>query len=183
MREIINSTYITLDGAVADPHLWPSLGDDGSDASYGLQWGLLQRCDTVLMGRHTYEGFASVWPTRSGDPYSDRINELPKVVVSSSLESPAWHNTTVLRENVAEEIARLKERPGQDIIQYGLGDVSFLLLEHDLLDEVRLWVHPLILGRDGPQEPHFRDCPPARLRLTDSQALPNGVVVLTYRVR
>lgn len=73
MRKIINSTYITLDGAVEDPHLWPSLGDAGSEESFGIQMDLLNACDTILMGRRTYEIFASAWPTRSGDAMSDCI--------------------------------------------------------------------------------------------------------------
>src|SRR5919109_4170493 len=96
MRKIVNSTYITLDGVVENPHLWPSLG--GGDASEGdqIQTELLLACDAVLMGRRTYEGFAPVWPTRSGDPVSDRMNSMPKYVVSSTLSNPEWTNTTVI---------------------------------------------------------------------------------------
>jgi dihydrofolate reductase len=183
MRKIINSTYITLDGAVADPQDWPSLEETGGDESYNIQWELLNQCDALLMGRQTYESFASVWPTRSGDSYSDRINTMPKYVVSSTLQIPAWHNTTVISQNIVEEITRLKQLPGKDIVQYGLGPVSFLLLEHGLLEEIRLWVHPLILGTSGPQTPHFRDCPPVQLDLVNSRTLPNGIAILNYQVK
>lgn len=182
MRKLINSTYITLDGAVADPQLWPSLGDGGRDEAYNVQLGLLEQCDALLMGRHTYESFASVWPTRSGDSLSDGINAMPKVVVSSTLQDPSWHNTTVIRQDLVGEVTSLKQFPGKDILQYGLGPVSFTLIKHGLLDEIRLWLHPLILGQNGPQLPHFRDCPPMQLNLTDTRTLPNGIAILTCQV-
>jgi dihydrofolate reductase len=182
MRKIINSTYITLDGAVADPHLWPPLQKAGGDDAYHIQLELLNTCDAVLMGRHTYESFASVWPTRSGDHYSDRINAMQKYVVSSTLQAPSWQNTAVIRGDVVGEVTKLKQQPGKDIVQYGLGQVSFTLIEHGLLDEIRLWVHPLILGNSGPQVPHFRDCPPVQLHLVDSRTLPNGIAILNYQV-
>src|SRR5256885_16833138 len=95
MRRIINSPFITLDGAAEDPHLWPSLGKEGSEASFEIQNELLHACDAVLMGRRTYQGFAAVWPTRSGDTYSDRINSMQKYVASSKLRNPGWTNTAV----------------------------------------------------------------------------------------
>ena len=183
MRRIINSTYITLDGAVEGPHLWPSLGDGASDVSYDIQKELLAGCDALLMGRRTYESFAAVWPMRSGDAVSDRINGMRKYVASSTLRDPSWNNTTVISRDLVPTIASLKQQPGMNIVQYGLGSVSFALLEHGLLDEIRLWVHPLILGRNGPSLPHFHDAPPTRLELTGSQTLPNGIAILTYQVR
>ena len=182
MRKIINSTYITIDGAVEDPHLWPSSGDSQGQAD-AIQTELLEACDAVLMGRRTYEGFAPVWPTRSGDRFSDRINAMPKFVVSTTLRDPAWNNTSVISSDVAAELARLRAQPGKDIVQYGIGRVSYTLMEHGLLDELRLWVHPLILGRGGPAVPHFRGCPPAQFQLLESTTLPNGVAVLRYKVR
>jgi len=85
MREIINSTYITLDGAVEDPHLWPTLGEAAAEVSFEIQNDLLQACDALLMGRRTYESFAAVWPTRSGDSVSDRINAMKKYVASTTI--------------------------------------------------------------------------------------------------
>jgi dihydrofolate reductase len=85
MRRIINSTFITLDGVIANPHTWPS-GRVGDPAAVAIQTDLLRSCDAVLMGRHTYDSFAAAWPTRSGDPYSDQINSMTKYVVSSTLQ-------------------------------------------------------------------------------------------------
>jgi dihydrofolate reductase len=182
MRKIINSTFITLDGVVEDPHLWPSLGADGGQESFDIQTELLNNCDAVLMGRRTYDSFASAWPTRSGDVYSDRINAMEKIVVSSTLRNPTWNNTTVIARDLVAEVTRLKRQPGKDIVQYGIGQVSFMLMEHGLLDELRLWVHPLILGNKGPQAPNFRDSLPTLLHLVASRSLSNGNVILNYQI-
>ena len=181
MRKIINSTYITLDGVIENPQLWPDLEQAGGDEGTAVQRELLFACDAVLMGRRTYDGFAPVWPTRTGDPLSDRMNSMPKYVVSTTLSDPAWNNTSVISRDVVGEVERLKEQPGQDIVQYGFGQVSFLLMEHGLIDEVRMWIHPFFVGRGGPQDLLYRDCPPARFRLLDARTLENGIAILSYR--
>ena len=181
MRKIINSTYVTLDGAVEDPHLWPGLGDSAKATSYDIQMELLDACDTILMGRRTYEAFAKAWPTRSGDRMSDCINAMQKQVLSRTLSIPTWNNTQVIGSDAVERIRALKREPGKDIVQYGLGEVSFILLEHGLVDEIRLWIHPIVLGKRGPQAPHFANCPPAQLELVSARTLPNGIVVVDYR--
>ena len=180
MRKIVNSTYITLDGVVEGPHLWPSTGRPGDQRAGEIQTGLLLSCDAVLMGRRTYDGFAPVWPTRSGDPYSDRINAMPKYVVSTTLEQPAWNNTHVIAGDPVGEITRLKQAEGKDIVQYGFGAVTRLLLDHDLLDELRLWVHPLILGTGDPSDLLFGAAPAIGFRLTDATTLSDGIVILSY---
>jgi dihydrofolate reductase len=182
MRKIINSTYISLDGVIEDPHLWPPTGPD-DETSGGIQTDLLLACDAVLMGRRTYEGFAPVWPTRSGDPYSDHINTMPKYVVSSTLTDPEWTNTSVISGDPVAEIKRLKQAPGKDIVQYGFGVLSHALMQHGLLDELRLWVHPLFVGKARPEDLIYRDGPPAIFELRDATALESGNVVLTYAAR
>ncbi len=182
MRRIINSTYITLDGAVENPHLWPSAGDSRGQSD-AMQTELLESCDGVLMGRRTYDSFAAVWPTRRGDRFSDRINAMPKYVVSTTLRDARWANSTVIRENVVEAIATLRQSPGLDLVQYGMGALTYTLLEHGLVDELRLWFQPLILGRDGPALPHFSQCPSTQFHLMDSSTLPNGVTILRYEVK
>jgi dihydrofolate reductase len=133
------------------------------------------------MGRRTYEGFAAVWPTRSGDPYSDRINAMAKHVVSTTLTDPKWTGTSVIDGDVVGGITELKQAPGKDIVQYGFGPLTRLLLEHDLLDELRLWVHPLVLGRAEPGELLFGAVRTTGFTLVDTTALTNGIVVLSYR--
>ena len=184
MRKIINSTFITLDGAVENPHLWPGHFDaSAKEVSYSIQMELLNACDSILMGRHTYEGFSSAWPTRSGDNMADRINAMQKQVVSTTLRDPAWNNTHVIGTDVVEKIRALKNQPGKDIVQYGLGQLSFTMLEHGLMDEVRLWIHPIILGKKDPQLPHFLDCSPVQFDLMSSRALPNGIIIVNYKCR
>jgi dihydrofolate reductase len=181
MRKLINSTYITIDGVVEGPHLWPSLGRPGDERAGQIQTDLLLACDALLMGRHTYDGFAEVWPTRSGDPFSDHINTMPKYVVSTTLTDPQWTNTEVIDGDVVAAVTRLKQAPGKDIVQYGYGRVSRLLLEHGLLDELRLWVHPLILGSGGPGDLLFGESPAVGFELADATPLSDGIVVLSYR--
>ncbi|HEY3059414.1 MAG TPA: dihydrofolate reductase family protein [Chloroflexota bacterium] len=179
MRKIINATYITLDGVIEGPHLWPSLGprDERWDQ---IQSDLLLSCDALLMGRRTYEVFAPVWPTRSGDPMSDHINSMPKYVVSTTLKDPEWNNTQVIDGDVVAAITLLKESPGKDIVQYGFGAVSRLMLEHGLLDELRLWVHPLILGHGSPSDLLFGPAPSVSFRLAGSTTLDHGIIILNY---
>ena len=182
MRRIINSTYITLDGVIESPHEWPSIGGRG-DKGDELQTELLVSCDALIMGRRTYEGFAPVWPTRSGDPASDHINAMPKYVVSSTLTNPEWNNTSVISGDPIAEIKRLKEAPGKTIVQYGFGQLSHAMLQHGLLDELRLWFYPQILGSAGPSDFLHRDGPGAVFDFVDATSLENGVVILRYRTR
>jgi dihydrofolate reductase len=137
----------------------------------------------MLMGRRTYESFAAVWPTRSGDPMSDQINAMRKYVVSGTLTDPEWANTTVIEGDPIGEIRRLKETDGKDIVQYGFGQLSFALLENDLLDELRLWIHPLFVGEATAEELLFRPGPAALFELLDTRTLDNGIVILNYCVQ
>jgi dihydrofolate reductase len=181
VRKIINSTYISIDGVIENPQDWPpsTVPDERSGT---IQTDLLFACDAVLMGRRTYEAFAPVWSSRSGDPYSDRINEMEKYVVSSTLRDPEWTNSTVISGDVVSEIARLKEQPGKDIVQYGFGVVSHALLAAGLLDELRLWVHPFFVGHGGPRDLLYHDTPLTMLEVVDTTQLNSGIVILNYRV-
>jgi dihydrofolate reductase len=181
MRKVINSTYVSIDGVIENPQNWP--GSDVDDGSYAIQRDLLFDCDTLIMGRRTYDTFAAVWPTRSGDDVSDRMNSMTKYVVSTTMDTANWTNTTVIGDDVPETMRRLKEQPGQNIVQYGFGRLSFTLLEHGLLDELRLWLHPYIIGKGGPGDLLYRDCPLQRLQLVDTKPLASGIVVLTYRFK
>ena len=182
MRKIINSTYITLDGVIGDPQDWPGNGIEPDGTGGKIQLDLLFGCDALLMGARTYPGMAAAWMARSGDPYSDRINSMTKYVVSSTLRDPEWNNTTVLSGDPIAEIRRLKEQPGLDIVQYGFGQLSYTLLEQGLLDELRLWVHPLFVGKASSADLLFRPSATAQFELTDTLALNTGTVILTYRL-
>jgi dihydrofolate reductase len=181
MRRIINSTYITLDGIIENPQDWPSgrHQDDGRGGE--IQTELLLGCDALLLGRHTYEAFVPVWTAMAGDPYSDHINEMEKWVVSSTLTNPTWHNSEVIDGDVAAEIARRKAQDGGDIVQYGFGRVTDLLVNHGLLDELRLWVHPFMLGSGNPRDLLFRPKRAGQFELAGTTRLASGNVILTYR--
>lgn len=180
MRKIINSTYITLDGVIANPQDWPAT--EGADQTgTTIQTELLLGCDTVLLGRKTYEAFAGVWEGRSGDPYTDQINAMEKYVVSTTLRDPTWHNTTVVAGDVAAHVEQLKAQPGKDIVQYGFGGIAHTLLDHGLLDEVRLWVHPFFVRTGDTEGLIFRQGSLARFALADCTRLDSGVVILSYR--
>jgi dihydrofolate reductase len=182
MRRIVNSTYISLDGVIQDPQDWAGNSIEPDGTGLKLQTDLLFACDAVLMGGHTYPAFAPAWMARSGDPYSDRINSMTKYVVSSTLRDPEWNNTSVISGDVIAEIRHLKDQPGLDIVQYGFGQLSYALLEHGLLDELQLWVHPLFVGQATAADLLFRPAATTQLKLASTLALNTGTVILTYRV-
>ena len=180
MRQLINSTFITLDGVVEEPHLWPPLKSGTSGEGDTIQTDLLTTCDIVLMGRRTYDSFASTWPNRSGDAYSDRINTMRKVVVSTTLTDPQWKNTEVIANNAVDRVRDLKDEDGGHIIQYGFGDVSRLLLDHGLIDQLQLWIHPQLVGPDDVNDLLYRPGTTATFDLVDSKVLSNGIIQAIY---
>jgi dihydrofolate reductase len=181
MRQLINSTYITLDGVVEGPHLWPPLAAGNSAEGGTIQTDLLETCDVVLMGRRTYDSFAPAWSARSGDPYSDRINTMRKLVVSTTLRDPSWANTEVIAGDVAGHVRDLKASDGGHIVQYGIGDVTRLLLDEGLVDRLDLWIHPQIVGPDDAGDLLSRPGRAAAFKLVDSRVLSNGIILATYR--
>ncbi len=178
MGKLINSTYISLDGVIQNPQNWPSLGSF-SDEGDRLQTELLLACDAVVMGRHTYEGFAPVWSSRSGDAASDRINAMPKYVASTTLKNPTWNNTTVVENDAINRIAALKKEGG-DLVQYGFGPLTYGLLEAGLVDELRMWIHPFLVGQATTDDLLFRPTAPVQFQVADMTRLSSGVVILRY---
>ncbi len=137
------------------------------------------------MGRLTYEGFAAYWPTATDtDGSAERMNSLPKYVVSDHLTAPEWHNTTVIgRGELPARVNELKQQSGQDIIQYGYGPVTATLLREGLLDELRIWLHPILAG-GAPADTLQTQVPEdARLRLADVKTYDSGLVILSYQPR
>jgi len=179
MRKLTNSTYITLDGVIQDPQDWPSLGSS-DDRGLAIQSELLLSCELQIMGRRTYDGFAAVWPSRSGDPYSDHINAMRKLVFSSQVADPSWENTIVVAKDAVETVREIKAEDGGDIVQYGFGHLAHQLMAAGLIDELRLWVHPFFVGRGGPDALLYRDTATTSLSRAGTTALDNGIVILTY---
>lgn len=179
MGRFVNSTYITLDGVIEDPQDWPSLGSF-SESGNKIQTELLLASDALLMGRRTYEGFVPVWTSMSGDPYSDRINAMPKYVASTTLKNPSWNNTTVIDRELVERVAELKDGTAGNIVQYGFGAVSHALLRAGLIDELRLWLHPFFVGRGGLDALIYHESLTETFELKDATSLDSGIVILTY---
>ena len=181
MRKIIASFNMTLDGVVDHMDEWHfQYFDEGAQA---FAYQQLFASDALLMGRRTYEGFSEAWPAmeeQTGD-FGVRMNNLPHYVVSSTLEKADWNNTTIIRDNVLQEVAKLKEEDGQDILMYGYGPLAHELLCNGLLDEVRVWLHPILSGHGEPESLLFRDGNKVPLELADTTKLDSGVIILHYR--
>lgn len=175
MRKIIEYTLTSVDGVFAgiDTSEFLAYRDDAYLRD-GL--GQLLACDAMLMGRHTYENFAKIWPGRT-HPWAERINTMQKYVFSSQLEKAEWTNSTIVRGDVVTEVTRLKQQEGRDLLIYGHGLLGETLLKHHLLDVLDLSIHPLLMGR-GKQ--FFREGQNARLRLVAAKSFTQGIVKLTY---
>jgi dihydrofolate reductase len=174
MRKLVESTFVTLDGVISAPQEWSPPYWDDEHAGYASK--LLFAADALLLGRATYEGFAHAWPPRTGDDYSDRINSLPKYVASRTLRDATW-NATIIEGDVAEEVAKLKQQPGEDILKFGTGELDRTLLEHGLLDELHFWVFPVLAGSG---QPLIEGIETTHLRLVGTTTFGSGIVVHTY---
>lgn len=182
MREIVNSTYISLDGVIERPETWPATGGFGAEGNR-IQTELVLGCSAVLMGRRTYESFAGVWPALPRDALVDKMNGMPKYVASRTLTDLEWNNSHVIKGDVVTEVRSMKEGDGGDIVQFGFGEVAYALLRAGLLDRLRLWLHPFFVGRGGPADLLYRDAPVTAFDLENAVTLESGIVILNYRVR
>jgi dihydrofolate reductase len=179
MRKIINSTYVTLDGVIDNPMWTMPYFDDEAAAFAGSQTAA---ADALLMGRATYEGFAASWPTRDeSDPATGAayFNHVKKYVASTTLKDPEWNNTEVLQGDTVEAVRALKEQEGGDILQYGYGSLTTTLIKAGLLDEVRFWIHPVLVG--GPSLTAPLADVKATFELVDTRVHKNGVIIASYR--
>ena len=167
---------LSLDGVVADPHMWATPYFDREAESHALE--LLSTADAMLMGRRTYEFFAAAFPHRTGE-YGDRINRIHKHVFSSTLQKADWTHSSIVKGDVAAEAARLKQQAGKDLVIYGHGLLGETLLKHHLLDELKIWIHPLFVGRG---KLLFREGEMKNLKLVAQTTLRTGGVVLSYQV-
>lgn len=184
MRRIVNATYMTLDGDMTNMQAWHFDFFTASEEAANAAAAQLERSDALIMGRETYEGFAPAWTERAGaDEFADRMNSIAKYVVSTTLTEPTWNNTTVIGGDVAEQVRRLKAEEGGDILQYGFGPVSRLLLDNGLLDELRIWLHPVLSGSAKPSDLLYRDAAQTRFDLVDTEVHSTGMVILVYRPR
>ena len=179
MRKIVAGLFVSLDGVYESPDQWhfPYFNDEMGEA-VSTQ---IAATDAMLLGRVTYQEFAAYWPQQSTDdvPFARQMNETPKYVVSNTLETVEWQNSTLIKGNVAEELTMLKQQPGKDIGITGSGTLVDSLLRDDLLDELRLLVHPIIVGK-GKRLFSGASAQKA-LELVDSRTFSTGVLYLTYQ--
>jgi class 3 adenylate cyclase/dihydrofolate reductase len=186
MRRLIVSEFVTLDGVMEAPgheehrdgkNAWALRGFSEDQQRYKVEE--LWAADALLLGRVTYDIFSVFWPTAPGDQdFANRMNSLPKYVVSRTLRDVQWSNTSILRGDIADEVPKLKQQPGQDILIFGSADLVNWLMEHHLIDEYRLMVFPVILGSG---KRLFRDeSDVSHLRLRGAHSFSSGVVLLTY---
>jgi dihydrofolate reductase len=187
MGKLVVSEFITLDGVIDDP--------GGADKTQYGGWSFkfnrgpegdkfkldeLSAADAFLLGRITYQGFAAAWPSRKDDGgYADRMNGLPKHVVSTTLDRADWNNSSVIKDYVVDQVSKLRNKYGGDILVYGSAKLVQTLIQNNLVDEYRLMVFPTVLGagkrlfQDGSQVD--------ALRLVESKPVSSGVVILTYQ--
>ena len=183
MRELIASEFVTLDGVMEAPGGEPSHPHSGwvfdfmskEQEQYKLQETL--DAEALLLGRNTYEGFAAAWPERDGE-FADKMNAMPKYVVSSTLQDPEWQNSTVLSRDAAAAVTELKSGDGGPILLAGSGTLLHELTRHGLVDEYRLMVFPVLLGSGLRWYAESED--KTVLKLADTRSFGSGVVVQTY---
>jgi dihydrofolate reductase len=173
MRKLIESTLVSLDGVIESPERWATFDDEASE----LSMQELDNYDAFVMGRVTYERLRHNWGA-GGNPYIDRIGAMPKYVASRSLDDVTW-NATLLGPDIVTAIQDLKTQPGKDLIKYGTSRLDATLLRAELVDELRVWIMPVVVGSG---QRIFEDVEPSslRLNLTDVRKLRNGSAVLTY---
>jgi dihydrofolate reductase len=181
---IVVTEFVSVDGVMEDPGGVEGFEHGGwafeTVRGEGEQFKLEEArdSDALLLGRVTYQGFAEAWPSRDGE-FADKFNSMPKYVVSSTLQAPEWNNSTVLGGDVVQEVSKLRQETDGNIVVHGSGQLAQTLVEHDLVDELRLMVFPVVLGAG---KRLFGDTSAKkRLRLTDSKTVGDGVTILIYQ--
>ena len=175
MRKLVESTYVSLDGMVSGESFWGAQARFHDDKHVAYAATLLESADALVLGRATYEVFAASWPGRTGE-LAEKINSLPKYVVSRTLTDATW-NAQILKGDAVGAVANLKESGQGTLLKYGTGSFSRALLEGGQLDELRLWVFPFIAGSGESLLPGITT---THLDLAEVTEVGNGVVVLTY---
>jgi len=174
--KIVVTEFLTVDGVMEAPNEWSFPYWTDETAKFKLDE--LFASDVQLLGRVTYEGFASAWPSRTDEAgFAERMNSMPKYVVSTTLKKAEWNNSHILKTNVAEEVTKLKQESGGDILVAGSATLIRFLMEHDLVDEYRLLTYPVVVGKG---KRLFTDGTAASLKLTESKPMGSGVIMLRY---
>src|SRR6266496_1913583 len=176
MRKLVVTEFLSLDGVMEAPEKWSF--QFWNDEIAKFKHDELFASDTHLLGRVTYQIFAAAWPSRTDkEGFADRMNKLPKYVVSTTLKEREWDDSHLIKENVAEEIAKLKQQSGQDILVAGSSVLVQTLIHHRLIDEFHLLLYPVVLGNG---KRLFKDATTTNLKLANTRAFSSGVVLLSY---
>lgn len=178
MGKIVNSTFVSIDGVINHMEAWHFAYITDEQTQIALEQ--LQASEALLMGRHTYDVYATSWPSRDGE-VADTINRMPKYVASTTLDKADWNNTTVIKDDLVAEVAKLKQQGG-DILMHGFGPVANTLITNGLLDVLHLWVHPHFAGVGGPGDLLLNQGNNSRLELIGTRTLKSGVVLLSYQI-
>ena len=185
MGRIVVTEFVSLDGVIEDPggaedYKYGGWSFEISRGDEGDQFKLdeTMSSEALLLGRVTYEGFADAWPSREGE-FADKFNNMPKYVVSTTLEDPEWNNSTVIGGDLPAEVARIRDETDGDVVVHGSATLAQTLLENDLVDELRLMVFPVALGTGKRLFGETSDKKP--LRLADSKTVGDGVQILVYQ--
>lgn len=174
MRKLVVTEFVTLDGVMEAPHEWsfPYWNDEIAEIKNEEMFA----SDAQLLGRVTYQGFAEAWPSRD-DAFADRLNGLPKYVVSTTLKNAEWQNSHLIPNNIVQEIKNLKKEPGMDILVHGSQTLVQSLIQHDLVDQLTLLVYPIILGQGLRL---FGEGITTKLKLDQAKAFNTGVILMRY---
>ena len=186
MGRIVVTEFVSLDGVMEDPGgsehskhgAWTFKFNRGEEGNK-FKVDEVQNAEVQLLGRVTYEGFAEAWPTRTGDPFSDKFNSMPKYVVSSKLKKADWNNSTILKGDVVEEVSKLKEKVRGDILVSGSAKLVQTLIANDLVDQLNLMVFPVILGSGKRLFGETKDL--KTLQLAASKTVGDGVAIMIYK--
>jgi dihydrofolate reductase len=174
--KLVVTEFLSLDGVMEAPEKWSFQFWNDEIAKFKLDE--LFASDAHLLGRVTYEIFAGAWPSRTDkEGFADRMNSLPKYVVSTTLKKAEWKNSHLIGENPAVEVSKLKQQPGHDILVAGSATLVQMLIQHDLVDEYHLLVFPVVLGGG---KRLFRNESETKLKLTETKTFDSGVVLLSY---
>ena len=190
--KLVIGTFLTLDGVMQAP------GDPQEDTEGGFKYGgwqlpffdddaakimneQMEATSALLLGRVTYQIHAAYFPTApEDDPFAQKLNSIPKYVVSTTLKKVEWNNSTLIKRNIPEEVAKLKKQPGSGVISVtGSGKLAQTLMRENLVDEYKLWIHPIVLGSG--KRLFGEGIVPLNLKLIDTKMTGKGVVILTYQ--
>jgi dihydrofolate reductase len=177
MSRIIVEAEVSLDGIVNSPEIWPEIFKYHTDDVQDYLNKLLLSSNALVLGRQTYEVFAEVWPARTGEQ-AEYINKMPKYVASRTLRKPLRWNSTLLQGDVAGELQKLKQTDGNNMVQYGVGELTLTMLNHGLVDELQLLVFPFTFGKGGRW---FDNLDMKHFKLIECKTFDSGVILLRYK--